>query len=99
MFGVVFLFGAKVMTQMKNKQKCKKNATIAKNTQIRVFFCKNTKKVEIFAFCVPTFEPITYRASQNECLNLSFVKDIHAIGKKKWLEMVVIWPSVSRRLW
>ena len=40
--------------------------------------------MEIFAFCVITFEPIkvkTCSAPQNDRLNLSFVKN--------WLEMVV----------
>ena len=38
-----------------------------------------------FAFCVITFEPIeiqTRSASQNDHLNLSFVKDKHTYGKK-----------------
>ena len=59
----------------------------AKNTtQIRAFLqnCKNPK-MEIFSFCVITFEPIkiqTRSAPQNGCLNLSFVKYIYVIGKK-----------------
>ena len=44
---------------------------------------------EIFAFYVIMFEPIkTCSAPQNDRLNFSFVKDIHAVGKK-WLETVV----------
>ena len=31
---------------------------------------------------------------QNDCLNLSFVKDIKVVGKK-WLEMVIKWTFVS----
>jgi hypothetical protein len=41
--------------------------------------------MEIFAVCVITFEPIkiqTCSLPQNDCLNLSFVKDIKVIGKK-----------------
>ena len=41
--------------------------------------------MEIFAFCVIAFEPITiltYSAPQNDRLNLSFVKDIKVVGKK-----------------
>ena len=41
--------------------------------------------MEIFAICVITFNPIgiqTYLAPQNDCLNLSFVKDIHVVGEK-----------------
>ena len=41
--------------------------------------------MEIFAFCVIIFEPIkiqTCSASQNECLNFSFVKDDYVHGKK-----------------
>ena len=39
----------------------------------------------IFAFCDVTFEPIkiqTCSAPQNDCLNLSFVKVTHVVGKK-----------------
>ena len=45
---------------------------------------------EMFAFCVIDFEPIgikTCLAPQNDHLSLSFVKDIHVVGKKndhKW---------------
>ena len=45
----------------------------------------------VTAFCVITFEPIkilTHKAPQNDRLNLSFVKEVHVIGKK-WPEMVV----------
>ena len=51
-------------------------------------FVKNGKKkkeMEIFAFCVITFEPIiskTCQAPQNDRQNLSFVKDEYAYGKK-----------------
>ena len=41
--------------------------------------------MEMFAFCVITFEPIEIQncsAPQNDCLNLNFVKDIHVVGKK-----------------
>ena len=40
-------------------------------------------KMEKFAFCVITFEPIkiqTHSAPQNDRLNFSFVKDIHVDG-------------------
>ena len=49
--------------------------------------------MEKIAFCVITFHPIkikTHSAPQNDRLNFSFVKNIHIVGKKKWLEMVVI---------
>ena len=50
-------------------------------------FLQNCKKTEmkIFAFCVTTFEPIkilTCSAPQNDCLNFSFEKDKHVVGKK-----------------
>ena len=41
--------------------------------------------LDFFAFCVITFEPIkiqTCSASQNDYLNLSFVKVIHVVVKK-----------------
>ena len=51
-------------------------------------FLQNHKnqEMEIFAFCVITFEPIgfqTHSAPQNDRLNLSFVKDIYLVGEKK----------------
>ena len=60
-----------------------------------VFFTKsqNHKRMEteiVFVFWVIIFEPnkiYTYLAPQNDRLNHSFVKDIHAVGKKmtkKW---------------
>jgi hypothetical protein len=52
-------------------------------------FCDFVKKVIcIFAFCVITFEPIkiqTCLATQNDCLNFSFVK---GNWWKKWPERV-----------
>jgi hypothetical protein len=39
--------------------------------------------LSIFAFCVPTFEPIevqTCSAPQNDCLNLNSVKDTYVDG-------------------
>ena len=30
---------------------------------------------------------------------LSFVADTYVVGKKKWLEMVIKWPYVSRKFW
>ena len=41
--------------------------------------------MEIFAFCVISFEPIkfqTHQAPQNDRLNLNFVKDAHTYGEK-----------------
>jgi phosphoribosylaminoimidazole carboxylase (NCAIR synthetase) len=41
--------------------------------------------MKMFVFCVISFEPIkiqTCSAPQNDRLNLSFVKDIHVVGKK-----------------
>ena len=49
------------------------------------------KEIEIFAYCVITFEPIiskTCQAPQNDRQNLSFVKDEHTYGKK-WPKKVV----------
>ena len=46
--------------------------------------------MEIFAFCVITFEPIkiqTCSAPQKDRLNLSFVKDENTVGEK-WPKMV-----------
>ena len=43
------------------------------------------EKMDIFALCVITFEPIkiyTQLAPQNDCLNLSFMKDENIAGKK-----------------
>ena len=51
--------------------------------------CKKTE-LEIFAFCVITFEPIkiqTCSAPQKDRLNLSFVKDENTVGEK-WPKMV-----------
>ena len=68
---------------MKNTQKRENH----QKQYIRNFFLQNrTKtKMEKIAFCVITFDPIkiqTHSAPQNDCLNLSFVKDIHVVGKK-----------------
>ena len=41
--------------------------------------------MEVFALFVITFEEIkiqTHSAPQNDCLNFSFVKDIHVVGEK-----------------
>ena len=46
---------------------------------------KNTE-MEIFAFCVITFEPMevqTRSAPQNNRLEISFLKDIKVVGEKK----------------
>ena len=72
------------MTKMKNTQKRKKRKNHQKQ-HIQIFFLQNrTKtKMEKNAFCVITFEQIkiqTYSAPQNDCLNFSFVKDIHVDG-------------------
>ena len=56
--------------------------------------------MEIFAFCVRTFEPIkvkTCSAPQNDRLNFSFVKDICVVGAEKWLEMAGKQPFISRK--
>ena len=47
-------------------------------------FCDFVKKTNL-RFCVITFEPIkiqTCSTPQNDRLNLSFMKDIHVVGKK-----------------
>ena len=47
--------------------------------------------LSFLGFCVIKFVPIkikTHKAPQNDRLNLSFVKDVHIVGKKngqKWL--------------
>ena len=51
-------------------------------------FVQNCKKpkLEIFAFCVITFEPIKIlnrSAPQNDHLNHSFAKDVHVVGNGK----------------
>ena len=54
-------------------------------------------EMETFAVFVITFEPIkilTCSSLQNDRLNLSFVKDIKVIGKKR-LDMVIKWTFVS----
>jgi hypothetical protein len=76
----------------KSYDKNHKNIIIAKDAFV-CFWTKLQKKkeMEIFAFCVLTFEPIiskTCSAPQNDCHNLSFVKDEHTYGKK-WSEKVV----------
>ena len=63
------------MTQMKNTQKLPKTLH-----GFGVFLQNRTKtKLEIFAFCIITSEPIkilNHSAPQNDHLNHSFVKDI-----------------------
>ena len=47
-------------------------------------FRELAKSEKIFAFCIITSEPIeveTHSASQNDCLNLSFVKYIKVVVK------------------
>ena len=47
---------------------------------------RKKRELEMFAFCVITFEPIkiqTCSTPQNDRLNLSFVNDNHVFGKKK----------------
>ena len=65
------------------------------NISISVFwqFCTKTLICVfcIFAFCVIPFVLIkveTGLASQNTCLNLSFVEDKHIVGEK-WSDMVL----------
>ena len=61
------------------------NAKMQK-TQMSVFVQNRQKtEMEIFVFCVITFQPIiikTCKAPQNDRQNLSFVKDKHTYGKK-----------------
>ena len=61
----------------------KNHDTKRKNTKnANVCFCTKSKKLEMEIF---TFEPIriqTRYAPQNDCLNLSFVKDELTYGKK-----------------
>ena len=55
-------------------------------------FCKECRHLLFFfvflsllGFCVKKFVPIkikTHTAAQNDHLNLSFVKDVHIVGKK-----------------
>ena len=56
----------------------------------------------MFFIFVIIFEPNkmqTSTAPQNDCLNLSFVKDIHAVGNKKWPEVVWKRPFLIRKFW
>ena len=50
------------------------------------FLQNRTKtKMKKNAFCVITFDPIkiqTHTAPQNDCLDFSFMKDTHEVGKK-----------------
>ena len=68
------------MTEMKKHVKTQNNTRITKNiTQMRSFLQNHKNlEVEIFAFCVITFE--IHLAPQNDHLNLSFVKDIYVDG-------------------
>ena len=94
---------------MKNTPKRKKRKHRKKKPLHRLgFFLQNHKKtkMEIFAFCVITFVPIkiqTFSAPQNNCLNLSFEKDIKIVGKKpatnQMLQMVIKQTFVSRKFW
>ena len=68
------------MTKNAKTQKMQKTKTSV--------FVQNLKKreMEIFVFCVITFEPIMIKicsAPQNDRLNFSFVKDIKVVVKKK----------------
>ena len=71
---------------MQNEKHAKTQKTQkSPKTVHRIFFLQNpTKtKMEKIAFCVIAFEPIkiqTHSAPQNDRLNFSFVKDIHADG-------------------
>ena len=59
-------------------------------------------EMEIFAFCVITFEPIevqTCLSPQNDRLNLSFVKDIHVDGRKLARNGRKTALFVSRKFW
>ena len=51
-FLAIFLIGSKVMTQMKNTLKRKNHQKHSTD----LFFTKVETKMEIFAFCVITFE-------------------------------------------
>ena len=54
--------------------------------------------MEIFEFCVITFEPIfskTCYAPQNDRRNLSFVKDKHVVGKNGQIWSKIDYLSVA----
>ena len=55
-------------------------------TQMSLFLQNHIKaEMEIFAFCVPTFEQIKIQncwAPQKDRLNLSFVKYVYIVGEK-----------------
>ena len=57
------------------------------STQIKGLFYKITKKLEIFAFCVITF--------QNE----RFCKRYLCSWQKKWPEVVLKRPFINRKFW
>jgi hypothetical protein len=63
-----------------------KNAKNTKEANVSICTKSHTKKeMEIFAFCVITYELIiskSCQAPQNDRLDLSFVKDEHTYGKK-----------------
>ena len=77
---VSILIGSKVMTEMKNMQKCEKRKNHQKHYMDYIFFTKSQKlKIEIFAFCGITSEPIKIQncsAPQNDLRIFSFVKDV-----------------------
>ena len=66
----------------------KRQKNIKDKKDANICFCtelQKKKEMEIFAFCVTTFQPIirkTCWAPQNDRQNLSFVKDDHTHGKK-----------------
>ena len=65
----------------------KKHKNVKNKKDANTCFCTKSRKkeMEIFAFCVITFQPIISKsceAPQNDRHNLSFVKDYHTYGKK-----------------
>ena len=54
---------------------------------------KNQKNLFLPLPSVPVWLPTRY-LSRNDCLNFSFVKDKHIVGKK-WPDIVVKWPFIS----
>ena len=82
---VLYINWLKSYDKNEKHTKAQKTQESPKTVHTNCFFLQNRTKTKMdkIAFCVITFEQIkiqTYSATQNERLNLSFVKDIHEDG-------------------
>ena len=76
----------------------KQSKKTQKNHNINQSFFTKLQKTRNRNVCVLSHTYQLRSAPQNDCLNLSFVKDIH-VGAKKWQEMVAKWPFISGKFW